>query len=307
MLSTGLCTTGPVSTRRCGRCCARPCARHFVGATPCGRCTDATRHGLTPNEAGSTTGATRRSGTEERGGSIGERRSIPGRATSPAAGVSAGERQDRSGDPPLVRRPACRTECDGRGDTRGSCRSRACPGRPTVAGEAPRTHTSRGLVAFRPKDFRRSWTCWKRAVTSSVTPLHRTFTGRSRGPLITPGRLRKGPPGGRHVHQRHHLAGPLLPPHGPRVDQRSRGPRQPGHLLTMALVVILNPLNIGTAQDRNRRFSGGSNVVASIAAVTAATALGAALVTIAMGSSSRLPVALPRSPTGSAPASSPTS
>jgi len=61
---------------------------------------------------------------------------------------------------------------------------------------------------------------------------------------------------------------------------------------TMAYIVILNPLIIGTAKDSTGKFIGGSNVVTSIAQVTAATALVAGLLTIAMGVFGRFPVAL---------------
>jgi AGZA family xanthine/uracil permease-like MFS transporter len=61
---------------------------------------------------------------------------------------------------------------------------------------------------------------------------------------------------------------------------------------TMAYIVILNPLILGTAKDETGAFIGGSNIVTSIAQVTAATALCAGLVTIAMGVFGRFPVAL---------------
>ena len=61
---------------------------------------------------------------------------------------------------------------------------------------------------------------------------------------------------------------------------------------TMAYIVILNPLIIGTAKDSTGAFIGGSSIVTSIAQVTAATALVAGLVTIAMGIFGRFPVAL---------------
>jgi AGZA family xanthine/uracil permease-like MFS transporter len=61
---------------------------------------------------------------------------------------------------------------------------------------------------------------------------------------------------------------------------------------TMAYIVVLNPLIIGTAKDQDGQFIGGSNIVTSIAQVTAATALCAGLITIAMGIFGRFPVAL---------------
>ena len=61
---------------------------------------------------------------------------------------------------------------------------------------------------------------------------------------------------------------------------------------TMAYIVILNPLIMGTAQDVDHKFIGGPTVISSIAAVTAATALVAGLLTIAMGVFGRFPVAL---------------
>ena len=62
---------------------------------------------------------------------------------------------------------------------------------------------------------------------------------------------------------------------------------------TMAYIVILNPLIIGTAKDVNQQFIGGTtDVVTAITMVTAATALVAGLMTIAMGAIGRFPVAL---------------
>ncbi|MBI1379174.1 MAG: NCS2 family permease [Frankiales bacterium] len=61
---------------------------------------------------------------------------------------------------------------------------------------------------------------------------------------------------------------------------------------TMAYIVVLNPLIIGTAKDDTGAFIGGSSVVTSIAQVTAATALAAGLITVAMGVFGRFPVAL---------------
>ena len=62
---------------------------------------------------------------------------------------------------------------------------------------------------------------------------------------------------------------------------------------TMAYIVVLNPLIIGTAKDVNQQFVGGTtDVVKAIAMVTAATALCAGVLTIAMGAIGRFPVAL---------------
>ncbi|MEI8057914.1 MAG: NCS2 family permease [Actinomycetes bacterium] len=62
---------------------------------------------------------------------------------------------------------------------------------------------------------------------------------------------------------------------------------------TMAYIVVLNPLIIGTAKDVNGNFvGGGTDVLKAIAMVTAATALCAGVVTILMGAIGRFPVAL---------------
>ena len=62
---------------------------------------------------------------------------------------------------------------------------------------------------------------------------------------------------------------------------------------TMAYIVVLNPLIIGTAKDMNGNFIGGTtDVVKAITMVTAATALVAGLMTILMGVIGRFPVAV---------------
>jgi len=62
---------------------------------------------------------------------------------------------------------------------------------------------------------------------------------------------------------------------------------------TMAYIVVLNPLIIGTAKDMNGNFiGGGTDVVKAIAMVTAATALLAGLLTILMGVIGRFPIAI---------------
>ncbi|MEI6230985.1 MAG: NCS2 family permease [Actinomycetes bacterium] len=62
---------------------------------------------------------------------------------------------------------------------------------------------------------------------------------------------------------------------------------------TMAYIVILNPLIIGTAKDVNGQFIGGTaDIGKAIVMVTAATALVAGVMTIAMGAIGRFPVAL---------------
>lgn len=62
---------------------------------------------------------------------------------------------------------------------------------------------------------------------------------------------------------------------------------------TMAYIVVLNPLIIGTAKDVNGLFVGGTDdVVKSITMVTAATALVAGLMTILMGAIGRFPIAI---------------
>ena len=62
---------------------------------------------------------------------------------------------------------------------------------------------------------------------------------------------------------------------------------------TMAYIVVLNPLIIGTAKDVNGLFIGGTdNVVQAITMVTAATALIAGLMTILMGAIGRFPIAI---------------
>ncbi len=62
---------------------------------------------------------------------------------------------------------------------------------------------------------------------------------------------------------------------------------------TMAYIVVLNPLIIGTAKDVNGLFIGGTDdVVKAITMVSAATALVAGLMTILMGAIGRFPVAI---------------
>ena len=62
---------------------------------------------------------------------------------------------------------------------------------------------------------------------------------------------------------------------------------------TMAYIVVLNPLIIGTAKDINGNFIGETtDVVQAITMVTAATALVAGLMTILMGAIGRFPVAI---------------
>lgn len=62
---------------------------------------------------------------------------------------------------------------------------------------------------------------------------------------------------------------------------------------TMAYIVVLNPLIIGTAKDMNGNFIGGTtDVVKAITMVTAATALVAGLMTILMGVFGRFPIAV---------------
>jgi len=62
---------------------------------------------------------------------------------------------------------------------------------------------------------------------------------------------------------------------------------------TMAYIVVLNPLIIGTAKDMNGEFVGGTtDVLKSITMVTAATALVAGLMTILMGAIGRFPIAI---------------
>jgi len=62
---------------------------------------------------------------------------------------------------------------------------------------------------------------------------------------------------------------------------------------TMAYIVVLNPLIIGTAKDVNGQFIGeNTDVIQSITMVTAATALIAGLMTILMGAIGRFPMAV---------------
>lgn len=63
--------------------------------------------------------------------------------------------------------------------------------------------------------------------------------------------------------------------------------------VTMAYIVVLNPLIIGTARDVNGQYIGGTdNPVVSIGLVTAATALVAGVLTILMGAVGRFPLAI---------------
>ena len=62
---------------------------------------------------------------------------------------------------------------------------------------------------------------------------------------------------------------------------------------TMAYIVVLNPLIIGTAKDINGNFVGGTtDVVHAMTMVAAATALVAGLMTIVMGVFGRFPIAI---------------
>ncbi len=62
---------------------------------------------------------------------------------------------------------------------------------------------------------------------------------------------------------------------------------------TMAYIVVLNPLIIGTAKDVNGQFIGANtDVLQSITMVTAATALVAGVMTILMGAIGRFPIAI---------------
>jgi AGZA family xanthine/uracil permease-like MFS transporter len=62
---------------------------------------------------------------------------------------------------------------------------------------------------------------------------------------------------------------------------------------TMAYIVVLNPLIIGTAKDMNGLYVGGTDdVIKAITMVTAATALVAGLMTILMGAIGRFPMAV---------------
>lgn len=62
---------------------------------------------------------------------------------------------------------------------------------------------------------------------------------------------------------------------------------------TMAYIVVLNPLIVGTAKDVNGLFVGGTDdVVKAITMVTAATALVAGVMTILMGAIGRFPIAI---------------
>ena len=63
--------------------------------------------------------------------------------------------------------------------------------------------------------------------------------------------------------------------------------------VTMAYIVVLNPLIVGTAKDINGNFpGGGQDIGTSIALVAAATALVAGIMTIFMGVYGRFPVAI---------------
>ena len=62
---------------------------------------------------------------------------------------------------------------------------------------------------------------------------------------------------------------------------------------TMAYIVVLNPLIIGTAKDINGLYVGGTdNMIKAITMVTAATALIAGLMTMLMGAIGRFPIAV---------------
>ncbi|MFM8773159.1 MAG: NCS2 family permease, partial [Actinomycetota bacterium] len=62
---------------------------------------------------------------------------------------------------------------------------------------------------------------------------------------------------------------------------------------TMAYIVVLNPLIIGTAKDMNGLYVGGTDdIVKAITMVSAATALVAGVMTILMGAIGRFPMAI---------------
>ena len=81
---------------------------------------------------------------------------------------------------------------------------------------------------------------------------------------------------------------------------RSRGSTWPREVrggfvtfVTMAYIVVLNPLIIGTAPDKNGQLVGGlTDVAVAITAVAAVTALVAGVLTIAMGVFGRMPLAV---------------
>lgn len=63
--------------------------------------------------------------------------------------------------------------------------------------------------------------------------------------------------------------------------------------VTMAYIVVLNPLIVGTAKDINGNYpGGGQDVGTAIALVAAATALVAGIMTIFMGAYGRFPIAV---------------
>ena len=63
--------------------------------------------------------------------------------------------------------------------------------------------------------------------------------------------------------------------------------------VTMAYIVVLNPLIVGTAKDINGNFpGGGQDVGLAISLVAAATALIAGLMLIFMGAYGRFPIAI---------------
>lgn len=61
---------------------------------------------------------------------------------------------------------------------------------------------------------------------------------------------------------------------------------------TMAYIVVLNPLIIGTQQDGSGRFLGGGDVPHAITLVAAGTALIAGVMTVLMGVVANFPIAL---------------
>ena len=64
--------------------------------------------------------------------------------------------------------------------------------------------------------------------------------------------------------------------------------------VTMAYIVVLNPLIVGTAKDINGNFpGGGQDIGEAISLVAAATALVAGIMTIFMGVLGRFPIAIP--------------
>ena len=266
--------TGALSTRSCGPLCARTCGGKFVDETPCGGCTDPRISFSHVLADGAGTGATRsrhrrRDGSTEIG--------VPSRRGQPHRLRVSTQRSFRAGRA-AIRRSTVRfagQRSGGRGDTRGSCRLPGLPGagrRPARGpsdsySEGPRCVAGQGIPAYAEPRHQRI-----RPVRSTARAgVHRSLTSGAVPPPHASGRtsmaLDTDTTSQSAWDRWFHLTA-----RGSTTGRELRGGLVT--FFTMAYIVVLNPLIIGTAKDVNEQFVGGTDsVVKAIAMVTAATAL----------------------------------